>query len=63
MVIPPGNQPFFGKLLDLEMLVLTPGGKERTEAEYRSLFRRASFELTRVVPTQSPVSVLEASPA
>jgi hypothetical protein len=63
MVIPPGNQPFFGKLLDLEMLVLTPGGKERTEAEYRALFRRAGFELARVVPTQSPVSVLEATPA
>jgi hypothetical protein len=62
MLIPPGNHPFFGKLLDLEMLVLTSGGKERTEAEYRALFGRAGFDLARVVPTQSPVSVLEATP-
>src|SRR5262249_653417 len=36
-VIPPGNEPFHGKFLDLVMLLI-PGGKERTENEYRSLF-------------------------
>ena len=58
-VIPPGNEPGFGKILDLEMLVL-PGGKERTEEEFRALFARAGFELARVVPTHSPLSVIEA---
>jgi len=62
MVLPAGNEPFFGKLLDLEMLVITPGGRERTEAEYRALFAEADLALTRVVPTQAPISVLEASP-
>ena len=58
-VIPPGNDPSFGKLLDLHMLVWT-GGKERTEAEYRVLLATAGFGLTRIVPTGSPVSVIEA---
>ena len=57
-VIPPGNQPFHGKFLDLVMLLI-PGGKERTESEYRALFERAGFELTRIVPTGSEVSIVE----
>ena len=57
-VIPPGNDPCFGKLLDLTMLTI-PGGKERTAEEYRSLFRASGFELTRTVPTKAEVSVIE----
>jgi ubiquinone/menaquinone biosynthesis C-methylase UbiE len=59
MVIAPDNQPHFGKLVDLEMLLFT-GGCERTEAEYRELFAKAGFELTRVIPTPSPYSIVEA---
>ena len=58
-VITDSNQPDFGKLLDIEMLV-SPGGKERTAAEYRDLFARAGLRLTRIVPTESPYSVIEA---
>ncbi|MBW4422861.1 MAG: hypothetical protein KME13_27415 [Myxacorys californica WJT36-NPBG1] len=58
-VIPPGNAPFMGKLLDVNMLVMAPGGKERTEAEYRALFEAVGFELTQIVPTQNFVSVVE----
>ena len=58
-VIPGGNEPGLGKIIDLEMLVM-PGGKERTEQEFRDLFARAGFTLTRVVPTGSPLSVVEA---
>jgi hypothetical protein len=57
-VIPPGNDESFGKLLDLTMLTL-PGGKERTEQEYRTLFNQGGFELTRIVPTAAEVSVIE----
>ena len=60
-VIPPGNQPFRGKLLDLVMLLI-PGGKERTEQEYRALLDEAGFELTQVVPTNAEIAVLEARP-
>ena len=52
MVIPPGNGPSPGKLLDLEMLVIA-SGKERTEAEYADLLAGAGWRLTRVVPTRS----------
>lgn len=58
-VIPPGNEPFGGKLLDLVML-LVPGGKERTAEEYRSLLAQARFELKRIVPTDSEISIIEA---
>jgi hypothetical protein len=61
-VIPPGNGPFFGKMLDLTMLVI-PGGQERTEEEYRGLLARAGLRLSRVVPTRHEVSVVEAVPA
>ncbi|HEV3256213.1 MAG TPA: methyltransferase [Gemmataceae bacterium] len=61
-VIPPGNEPCFGKLLDVNMLVI-PGGMERTEPEYRDLFAKAGFTLSRVVPTDREVSVVEGQPA
>jgi hypothetical protein len=61
MVILPGNEPAFGKLLDLEMLAI-PGGRERTKEEYRELFAAAGFELTQVIPTRSPQSLLEGRP-
>lgn len=59
-VIPAGNDPFPGKFLDLVMLLI-PGGKERTAEEYRSLFAEAGFELTRIIPTESELSILECS--
>jgi hypothetical protein len=57
-VIPPGNEPSFGKLLDLAMLAI-PGGQERTEDEYRRLFEAAGFRLARSVLTKAEVSVIE----
>jgi len=61
-IIPSGNGPSFNKLLDLLMLVWTPGGKERTEAEHRTLLASAGFKLARIIPTSSPVSIIEAVP-
>jgi hypothetical protein len=58
MVLPPGNTPHPGKLLDMMMLV-GPGGQERTPEEYAALLDKARFRMTRVVPTQSDVSVVE----
>ena len=62
MVLPPGSTPHPGKVLDMMMLV-GPGGQERTAQEYRKLLEQAGFCLTRVVPTESAVSVIEAVPA
>lgn len=50
----------FTKFLDLEMLVVTPGGRERSESEFERLLSSAGFELARVLPTKSPVSIIEA---
>lgn len=61
-VIAPGNEPSFGKLLDLEMMVI-PGGRERTEDEYRDLFKAAGFQLQQIHPTAAPPSVIEGVPA
>ena len=60
-VIPQGNDPDFGKFMDLNMLVMT-GGRERTEKEFAELLKAAAFRLTYVVPTNSAVSVVEAVP-
>jgi hypothetical protein len=61
-VIPEGNEPHFGKLFDLNMLVMT-GGRERTEKEFAALLRQGGFDLARVVPTESVMSIVEAVPA
>jgi hypothetical protein len=58
-VIPSGPEPDLGKFIDIEML-LFPGGRERTPEEFRALFDGAGFELTKIVPTKSPLSVIEA---
>jgi hypothetical protein len=60
-VLPAGDTPHQGKLQDMVMLVI-PGGQERTEAEYDALLSKADFRLNRVVPTTSVVSVVEAVP-
>lgn len=61
-VVPPGNQPHPSKIIDIEMLFF-PGGRERMEHEWRELFAGAGFRLARIVPTQSPFSVIEAEVA
>lgn len=58
-VIKPGNEADLAKLIDIEMLML-PGGRERTADEFSALFAANGFELTRIVPTQLPLCVIEA---
>jgi hypothetical protein len=60
-VLPEGDTPHFGKLADMVMLTI-PGGEERTPDEYRTLLDAAGFSMTRVVPTTSDVSIVEAVP-
>jgi hypothetical protein len=54
----PGPTP--AKMLDIEMLVMTVGGKERTEAEFAELFASAGLRLNRIAPTARPIAVIEA---
>ena len=58
-VLPTGDTPHQGKVQDMVMLVI-PGGQERTESEYSSLLKKAGFRLNKVVPTDAVVSVVEA---
>jgi hypothetical protein len=60
----PGQRSLYPLLSDLNMMLRT-GGCERTEEEYRSIYRAAGFELTRTVETISPTgaTVVEGKPA
>ena len=48
---------------NLTMLLLSQGGAERTADEYRDLLADGGFELMRILPTASPLSLIEARPA
>jgi hypothetical protein len=61
-VIPPHQREFPTKWLDLEMLVVN-AGRERTAAEYQKLLQKTGFRMTRVIPTASPFSLVEAKAA
>jgi len=61
-VLKQANQPDPGRGLDLTMLVLAPGGRERTEAEFAKLLDQAGFFLTRVIPTAGTLSIIESQP-
>jgi len=56
-VIPEGNIPCFGKWLDLMMLLVK--GIERTESQYRQLFKAAGLKLNRIVTTEHEISIIE----
>jgi len=58
MVVPHGNQPSIAKLLDLEMLVTT-GGRERTEKEFKTLLESSGFKLSRTIATKESICIIE----
>jgi hypothetical protein len=58
-VIPPGNDPHGGKVIDILMMSALPGF-ERTEHEFAKLFERAGLKLTRVVHAPALLSITEA---
>lgn len=58
------SQPIPHPALQLDILMLlVAGGRERSEAEHRALLNAAGFQLERIIPTQSPISIFEATPA
>jgi hypothetical protein len=58
-VLPEGDKPHMGKVIDLEMLAM-PGGQERNAKQYDELFEKAGLQIKRIVPNDSPLSVIEA---
>lgn len=60
-IITPGAKiPSLGPLVDLQLQLLMKGRK-RTEAEHRLLFEASGLRLTRVCPTKSSYTILEAT--
>jgi hypothetical protein len=57
-VIPAGNEDHWGKKLDVNMLVLTPG-RERTAEEFHRLFSASGLLVQRIVPTACPLCIIE----
>ena len=60
-VLPVGDTPHHGKLMDLLMLTVT-GGKERTAAEFAALLAAANFAIEQVIETSTHQSLIEAIP-
>lgn len=59
-IVGEGPEASITNLLDLEMLVMTQGGRERTAGELGALLRRAGLRVARVIPVDSLVQVIEA---
>ena len=59
-VVEPGNKSSFGKLVDLQMLVGTDGGRERSAEEFRTLLSRNGFRLSAIRKNATPFSFIEA---
>jgi SAM-dependent methyltransferase len=63
MLIPAEREMDFIKLLDVDMLLTSHGGRERTEEEFRGLLADAGFTLQRVLPVPAtPLNILESVP-
>jgi predicted O-methyltransferase YrrM len=60
-VLPPGDTPHFGKLLDLTMMAMLTG-RERSEDEFAALLSGAGFRLSGVAQMAAPTSLIEARP-
>jgi hypothetical protein len=61
-VIHPGNDFSPAKFFDLLMLIF-PGGCERTEKQFHDLFAAAGWQLNRILPTAASESIVEGIPA
>jgi hypothetical protein len=61
LLVPRGNAPSFAKTQDVNMLI-NLGGRERTEDEYRGLYAAAGFDLTRAIPVQGELHLIEGIP-
>ncbi|MFD0690585.1 methyltransferase [Actinomadura fibrosa] len=63
MLLPDDDRPHVGKYLDMRMMALFDGGRERGRDEYLGLLREAGLEATRVIDLPYALSLIEAVPA
>lgn len=60
-IIPSGNTPHPGKVMDILMMIFGEG-RERTEADFQNLFEAAGLKLSKITPTPTALTVIEALP-
>jgi hypothetical protein len=60
-ILPDDPGPNWPKTLDIVMLTI--GGRQRTQAEYSDLLGECGFAMTREIDTHAGVSIIEAVPA
>ncbi len=60
MMIREGEKP--ARINDVHMMVVCPGGKERTLAEFESLFGKSGFKLSAQIAASESVVILECIP-
>jgi hypothetical protein len=61
-LLPEDQRPTFAHFMDLQMLVMTDGGRERTRSEYAALAQRSDLVLRRTFPTEIGLEVIECTP-
>lgn len=58
-LVPEEPGPHFAKFMDINMLVMTDGGRERTQEEFERLLGAADLRLAQVFPTAMGINALE----
>ena len=61
LTMPDTPGPHLAKLVDIEMLVMASGGRERSRAEFACLFEAAGFRLEKTIATRSATVILQAA--
>jgi hypothetical protein len=59
LMIPDTPGPNAAKVVDIEMLVMTSGGRERSRAEFARLYEAAGFRLEKAIPTGTATVILQ----
>ena len=58
-LIEPDNKPSIGKFIDLQMMIATDGGKERTAVEFENILNQAGFTIKKIHNNPTPFCVIE----
>lgn len=61
-VLDPEYPEHYTLIMDFWMLMSFRNAKERTQQEYAELLKAAGYHLTQVIPTSSPLSIIEGVP-
>jgi len=63
MIVPTNNTTMPGPLVDLQMMMVCCGGRQRSVGDFKNLFSQSGFEFQKIYRTSTPFSILEATAA